>query len=337
MSTGLNNTQNTALCSQPIARARQLVHDDLETVDKLIVDSIQAQTGLVDDLANHIIRSGGKRLRPLLVLLSSKACAYTGQEHIRLAAMIEFFHTATLLHDDVVDESTLRRGQQTAHAIWGSKASILVGDFLFTRYMQLLISIGHLPIMSLLTETANQIACGEINQLSKARTSQLSTQDYFEIIRSKTSLLFAASTTIGGMIAQADTPITDGLYTYGIHLGNAFQLIDDALDYCSEAKTMGKNVGDDLAEGKATLPLLHVLQHGTPQQQQRVKQSLQEGTLAYLPEILEAIAETNAIAYTQTIAQQEIEKAHSALAILPESHYKQALGDIADYAVKRNY
>ena len=339
MPTGLiHPTTNPALRpTYSIHHSKELVQDDFEAVNRVIIETIQAQTGLIDDLANHIIQSGGKRLRPLLVLLSSQACQYQGSSHIRLAAMIEFFHTATLLHDDVVDESTLRRGKQTAHAIWGSKASILVGDYLFTQYMQLMITVGHLPIMTLLTEIANQIACGEIKQLSHAHTREPSIDDYFEVIRSKTSLLFAASTTIGAMIADADTALIDGFYAYGLHLGNAFQLIDDALDYCSDAKTMGKNIGDDLAEGKATLPLLHVLSHGTPAQQKKVRDSLNAGTLTDLPEILGAIAATDAIRYTKSDAQKEATLAVAALDVLPASAYKQALIDIAYYAVERDH
>ena len=320
-----------------IHHSKMLVSHDFEAMNRLIVDKIQAHTGLIDDLANHIIQSGGKRLRPLLVLLSSQACHYQGQDHIILAAMVEFFHTATLLHDDVVDESTLRRGRKTAHAIWGSKASILVGDYLFTQYMQLMISVGSIPIMQLLTDIANQIACGEIKQLSNRHNDNPSMNDYFDVIRSKTSLLFAASTAIGAMIANADEAIVQGLYNYGLHIGNAFQLIDDALDYCSDATTMGKNIGDDLADGKATLPLLYILQHGSDTQQQQIRTSLTAGSLEHLPAILEAIAQSDAIAYTKTIAQQEVDKALSALTILPNSTYKEALMDIARYAVGRDH
>ncbi|PJD92738.1 MAG: octaprenyl diphosphate synthase [Legionella sp.] len=320
-----------------IHHSRTLVSDDFEAVNRLIVDKITAQSGLIDDLANHIIQSGGKRLRPLLVLLSSQACCYPGQNHIQLAAMIEIFHTATLLHDDVVDESTLRRGQQTAHGIWGSKASILVGDYLFTLYMQLLVALEDLSIMRLLSEISHQTACGEIRQLNNRHQETPSIDDYFEVIRAKTSLLFAASTASGAMLAKADDVTVQGLYAYGLHLGNAFQLIDDALDYCSDAQTLGKNIGDDLADGKATLPLLYALQHGTPLQQQHIKTSLSEGTLEYLPQILETIAATNAVAYTKTIAKQEVDHALTALEVLPNSAYKTALEDIARYALDRDH
>jgi len=320
-----------------IGRLRMLVSEDFDAVNALIIEKTQSQISLIDDLSNHIVQSGGKRLRPLLVLLASRACNYKGQAHITLAAMIEFFHTATLLHDDVIDESTLRRGRETANEIWGSKASILVGDYLFTQYMQLMISVGDLNIMRLLTDISHQIGCGEIKQLANRHNPALTVEEYFDVIRSKTSLLFAASANIGAMISQASEEIGTSLFTYGLHLGNAFQLIDDALDYCSDAQTLGKNIGDDLADGKATLPLIHVLKYGTPAQQARVKESLHQGTLQYLPEILEAIAATKAIDYTRSIAAAEVDKAISALQILPDSDYKEALAEFAQYAIQRDH
>ena len=320
-----------------IDHLRSLVSDDFAAVNALIINKIQSQISLIDDLTNHIVRSGGKRLRPLLVLLTSHACGYKGKDHITLATMVEFFHTATLLHDDVVDESTLRRGRETANEIWGSKASILVGDYLFTQYMQLMIDVGDLDIMRLLAGIAHQIGCGEIQQLANRHNTALTVDEYFDVIRAKTSLLFAASSSLGALISKADESVQQGLYNYGLHLGNAFQLIDDALDYCSDAKTIGKNIGDDLADGKATLPLLHVLKHGTAAQKLTVKKSLEQGTLQYLPEILEAVAATKAIDYTRSFAATEVDSAISALQILPDSVYKQALTDLAHYAINRNH
>ena len=320
-----------------INHLRALVSDDFEAVNALIFDKIQSQISLIDDLANHIVQSGGKRLRPLLVLLASHACQYKGKHHITLAAMVEFFHTATLLHDDVIDESTLRRGKETANEIWGSKASILVGDYLFTQYMQMMINVGDLNIMQLLTDIAFQIGCGELKQLSNRHNPSLALDEYFDVIRSKTSLLFAASSTLGGLISNASEEVQQGLYNYGLHLGNAFQVIDDALDYCSDAKTMGKNIGDDLADGKATLPLLYVLKHGTKAQQLKVRESLEQGTLEYLPEIQEAIAATKAIDYTRSVAATEIEHAISALHVLDDTAYKKALIELAQYAINRDH
>lgn len=316
---------------------RILVGKDFDAVNHLIFEKIQSEIRLIDDLANHIVKSGGKRLRPLLVLLTSHACHYEGTHHILLAAMVEFFHTATLLHDDVVDESTLRRGRETANEIWGSKASILVGDYLLTQYMQLMYDVGDFKIMQLLTNISYQITCGEIKQLANRNNPSLTEEEYFDVIRSKTSLLFAASATLGALISNSNEKIENGLFQYGLHLGNAFQLIDDALDYCSDAKTLGKNIGDDLADGKATLPLLHVLKHGTSAQQQKVKESLKMGTLDYLPEILAAIADTDAIDYTKRIAAGEVDKAISSLQVLPDSVYKDALADLANYTIQRDH
>lgn len=320
-----------------IDRIKSLVGRDFDAVNELILNEIHSQIGLIDELGNHIIQSGGKRLRPLLILLTSLACDYRGKEHITLAAMIEFFHTATLLHDDVIDESTLRRGKKTANSIWGSKASILVGDYLYTLYMRLMIEIGNLDIMRLLTDIGYQMACGEIKQLSNRHKYNLATKDYFDVIRSKTSLLFAASPTVGAIISNANKETQTAMYAYGLHLGNAFQLIDDTLDYCSDAKTLGKNIGDDLADGKATLPLLYALKHGTSAQQTIIKDSLEKGTLDYLPEILTAINETNAIEYTKEIANSEVKHALKALCTLKDSVYKEALADLANYAVTRDH
>jgi len=320
-----------------IDHLRASVNDDFEAVNALIIEKIQSEISLIDDMANHIVGSGGKRLRPLIVLLASHACNYKGKNHILLAAMVEFFHTATLLHDDVIDESTLRRGRETANEIWGSKASILVGDYLFTQYMQLMIQVGDLEIMQMLTDITLQIGCGEIQQLSNRHNTNLTDEQYFEVIRAKTSLLFAVSSSLGAMISKSDEATQKALYDYGLHVGNAFQLIDDALDYCSDAQTIGKNIGDDLADGKATLPLLHALKHGTQEQQQKIKESLKQGTLHHLPEILEAIASTNAIDYTRSVASKEVDLAISALQILPDSVYKKALTDLAQYALKRDH
>lgn len=320
-----------------INRIRSLVHKDFDAVNQLIIDKIQSQVGLITDLSHHIVESGGKRLRPLLVLLASHACRYTGQDHIALAAMIEFFHTATLLHDDVVDESTLRRGQQTANSIWGSKASVLVGDYLFTQSVQLMVDVNISEILSLLASTSHQITCGEVKQLANRHNPNLTFDDYFDVIRSKTALLFAAATGIGPILSNESPELKKNLYAYGLHLGNAFQLIDDALDYCSDAKTMGKNVGDDLADGKTTLPLIHALEHGTAKQKEQIKESLQQGSLEHLSDILLALEETKAIDFTRAIAAQEIDAALSALVLLPNSEYKTALVDLANFAIERTY
>lgn len=321
-----------------VDRFRALVKEDFEAVNAYIIDNIQSQVGLIDDLSNHIVQSGGKRLRPLLVLLTSHACNYQGKDHITLATMIEFFHTATLLHDDVVDESTLRRGRETANQIWGSKASILVGDYLLSQSMRMLVSANHRQILELIVDTVHQISCGEVKQLVNRHNISLSIDDYFDVIRSKTALLFAAAAKIGALLGNLGKEAEEGLYAYGLHLGNAFQIIDDTLDYCSDAKTMGKNIGDDLADGKLTLPLIHALQQGTAEQQQIIKISLQqEGGLKNLDKILEAIEATKAIEISRNYAAHEVERALSYLQVLPDSIYKDALVELAQFSLGRNH
>lgn len=320
-----------------IDHIRRLVSQDFDAVNTLIVNTIQPHIGLIDDLSTHIVQSGGKRLRPLIVLLASKACGYEGVDHIHLAAVIEFIHTATLLHDDVVDESTLRRGRQTANSIWGNKASILVGDFLFTQSMQLTTAVGNLSIIQMITDTSLQIISGEVKQLTNRHNPHLSFEDYFEIIRAKTAYLFATAARIGAHLGKADLSIQEALYGYGLHLGNVFQLIDDVLDYCADVEVLGKNIGDDLADGKATLPLIHAFKRGSAEQQQQIKTSLMQGSLDHLPDILKAIEETKAIEFSKKIATEEMDKALSSLKCLPDSDYKTALKDLAVFALQRNH
>lgn len=320
-----------------VDRLRKLVDDDFSAVNALIIDSIQSEVGLINELSHHIVQSGGKRLRPLLLLLSSHACNYQGQDHIALAAMVEFFHTATLLHDDVVDESTLRRGRETANEIWGSKASILVGDYLFTQSLQLMVSVHNWPVLRMLADTFHQISCGEVKQLVNRHNHALSVEDYFDVIRAKTALLFAASAGIGAILGNMGDATEKALYNYGMHLGNAFQLIDDALDYCSNAETIGKNIGDDLADGKVTLPLLHALAHCSPSQQQLIKDSLKNDGLNNIDEILQIIKETKAIEFTRELAGKEVDLAIAELQILPESIYRNSLIELAEFSVSRSH
>lgn len=318
-------------------KIRALVSEDFAAVNNLIINNIQSQIDLIDNLSSHIVKSGGKRLRPLLVLLASHACQYKGRAHIDLAAMIEFFHTATLLHDDVVDESTLRRGKETANEIWGSKASILVGDYLFTQSVQLMVNVGNQDVLKLMASTSHNISCGEVKQLANRHNPSLSLEDYFDVIRAKTALLFAAATGIGAILADMDEQTRQSLYDYGLHLGNAFQLIDDALDYSSNSETLGKNIGDDLADGKATLPLIHAYRTGTPFHRELIENSLRQGKIENLQAILEALEATNAINYTQEYAAHEVDKAITALNILPDTIFKNALIDLAEFSVKRSF
>ncbi len=316
---------------------RELVGENFAAVHALMLERIKSPVQLIEDVANHAIAGGGKRLRPLLVLLTSHACGYQGNDHIKLAAMIEFFHTATLLHDDVIDESSLRRGQETANLKWGNKISILVGDYLFTKYLQLMVEVGDIEIIELLIEIAPQMGTGEILEFSNRHNANLTIGRYLDTIRAKTSLLFAAATSVGALISKADLSIQKALYTYGLHLGNAFQLTDDALDYCSQAEVFGKNIGTDLVGGKLTYPLLYALKQSAPDKQLKLTACIEQGGVDCIPEILEAIAATQAIESTYSIAAEEIECAVLALQIIPESSYKLALQELAQDVVKRKY
>ncbi|STX52597.1 octaprenyl-diphosphate synthase [Legionella busanensis] len=314
---------------------RLLVGDDLNAVNDLILEKIQSPVKLMNDIAEYVIQGGGKRIRCLLVLLVSRACNYLGKEHIILAAMVEFFHTATLLHDDVLDVSTLRRGRKTANTLWGNKASILAGDFLFIKHLELMVELGDIRIIQLLISIAPQIGNGEIQQFSSVYRADISVEEYFDSIRAKTALLFAVASKLGALISKTDNKTQQGLYNYGLQLGTAFQLIDDAMDYCSEAEIMGKNIGDDLASGKATLPLIYALQQGNQSQQKIIKQSIEQGSLELLPQILEILDETGAIKYTFNLAALKVESAISSLNMLPNSNYKEALQELAQYVLER--
>jgi octaprenyl-diphosphate synthase len=321
-----------------LTRIRQLVADEFATVNQIISENLQSNVGLICDVSQHIITSGGKRLRPLLVLLGAKLFDYQQDDrHLSLAVAVEYFHAATLLHDDVVDESQLRRGKPTANMVWNNKASILVGDYLFTQAFQLLITSRDFAVMELLTQAANTITCGETRQLMNAHNAQVTLEDYLSVITDKTAVLFAASTSLGAILTHRSDAEINAMRQYGLQLGRAFQIADDALDYCAKADDIGKNIGDDLAEGKLTLPLIHVLRHGTKQQQQLIQQSIQQGNIANLPAILAAIDATDAIEHTYRYANQMVEQAIDALKIIPDSIYRQALITLAQFATARKH
>lgn len=321
----------------PLTAIRELVKQDYHAVNDIITAHLKTDIGLIDELCQHLITSGGKRLRPLLVLLGANACGYRGKHHINLAMAIEFFHTATLLHDDVIDESTLRRGQETANQIWGSKASILVGDYLFTKAFQVMVETDNLRVLDLLAKTANTITQGEVRQLVNCHDANTSEARYMEVIRDKTAVLFAAASQIGGLLTEASSAVLDGLYAYGLHLGNAFQLVDDALDYCSSADELGKNIGDDLAEGKPTLPLIYALHHSSEEQQKIIRSAINDGNLQNIDVIMAAIQESKAIDYTYKIAQREVDAALTSLQALPDSPYRKAMQQVAEFALARKH
>lgn len=323
--------------TMPLPAIQALVAAERAAVDAEINRRLRSDIALVNQLAGYIVHSGGKRLRPTLLLLSSKACGYRGDQHILLAAIVEFIHTATLLHDDVVDASELRRGQSTANAVWGNEASVLVGDFLYSRAFEMMVEVGSLRIMEILAKTTNVIAEGEVQQLLNVHNADIAEGAYLEVIRNKTARLFAAAAQIGAVLGGLDAAVEQSLARYGMHLGTAFQLIDDVLDYSADPQTLGKNIGDDLAEGKPTLPLIYALRAGSDAQRQVVRQAIEQGGLERLDAVADAIESTGAIAYTAAQAEAEARLATESLAALPDSPYKSALLELVQFSVHRAF
>lgn len=320
-----------------IESIRAPVTHDLQTVNALIREQLHSEVALINQLAGYIIESGGKRLRPVTTLLAARACDYRGNQHIAAAAIIEFIHTATLLHDDVVDESSLRRGRETANAIWGNQASVLVGDFLYSRSFQMMIGIGNLQVMAILADATNAIAEGEVLQLLNCHDPDTTEERYMAVIHSKTAKLFEAAAQLGAVLAGLSPEQELALGRYGMHLGTAFQLIDDVLDYSASSAELGKNIGDDLAEGKPTLPLIYALRHGTDEEQRSIREAIQHGGLEQMDTVTRAIESTRALDYTRHLAVEQAERAIAPLAILPESPAKDALISLAQFAVNRRY
>jgi len=316
---------------------KSLTGGDMLRVNQVITDNLASDVVLINQLSQHIILSGGKRLRPMLVMLSARACGYTGEDDALLAAVVEFIHTATLLHDDVVDDSEMRRGQQTASNIWGNEAAVLVGDYLYSRAFQMMVRAQSMEIMDLLANTTNTIAQGEVLQLLNVRDPNTSEARYNEVIYAKTACLFEAAGRIGAILANAAAEQQQWLREYGKHLGIAFQLVDDALDYTAESEELGKNVGDDLAEGKPTLPLIYAMEHGNDRQSALIRGAIEQGSVERFDDINQAIQDTGALQYTLDRAQEHVATAKQAIAGLKQSDYRQALLFIADYAVERNH
>jgi len=316
---------------------RDLISDDMRAVDALILRRLESDVVLINQIGHYIVQSGGKRLRPMVVLLAARACGYPGDRHVDLAAVIEFIHTATLLHDDVVDASELRRNHETANAVWGNEASVLVGDFLYSRAFEMMVDVGLMRVMEVLAHATNRIAEGEVLQLLNCNDPDTSEVKYLEVIKRKTATLFEAGTRLGAMLADAALGQEQAMAEYGLHLGIAFQLVDDALDYSSSNPVLGKNVGDDLAEGKPTLPLIQAMAVGNGQQQEIIRKAIEKGGRQELDAILAAVEDTGAIDYTLHLAQQEAQWAKDALRVFPESSYTGALRRLADFAVGRTY
>lgn len=324
--------------AQTLDEIRHPVVKDLQEVDRLIETALISHVPLIQTIVGHIIHSGGKRLRPLIVLLTAKACGYQGDhEHHELAAIIEFIHTATLLHDDVIDKSERRRGQPTANAIWGNQTSVLVGDFLYSRAFQVLARRSNVPVMKVLANTTNQIAEGEVWQLMNRHEPDIDESVYREVIRRKTAQLFSAATEIAAIISTSDSTLQQTMANFGMELGMAYQIIDDLLDYIASPEQMGKNIGDDLAEGKATLPLIYAKQHASAQEAARIRQAIEQGGLDGLTDVLEIIANTNAYDYTLRCAQEHARAAKDLLSQLPPSAAREALSQLADFVVGRDY
>jgi octaprenyl-diphosphate synthase len=316
---------------------KQFTASDMLRVNQVIEHHLSSDVVLINQLSHHIINSGGKRLRPMLVMLAAKACGYSANNDALLAAIIEFIHTATLLHDDVVDDSDMRRGQKTASTIWGNEAAVLVGDYLYSRAFQMMVLVESLPIMNLMANTTNTIAQGEVMQLLHINEPDTTEEKYYDVIYSKTACLFEAACKTGAIISDSDSSMESLLGQYGKHLGIAFQLVDDALDYEADSSELGKNVGDDLAEGKPTLPLIYAMQHGNSSQRSLIRQAIEQGGLEHIEQVTLAIKQTGALEYTHQQAINHAEAAKKLAQQLPPSASRQALMFVAGYAVERSY
>lgn len=316
---------------------QELVAGDMEGVNNHIRAQLHSDVALIEQMGEYIVNSGGKRLRPVLAILAAKACGYKGERHHLTAAIIEFIHTATLLHDDVVDASDLRRGKETANAIWGNEASVLVGDFIFSRSFEMMVQVNEMRVLEVLASASNTIAEGEVLQLLNCHDPDTSEQQYMEVIRCKTAKLFEAAARLGPVLAQQSATVETALAEYGMRLGTAFQLIDDILDYRADKETLGKNVGDDLAEGKPTLPIIYALENGTAEQVTILRDVIKKGDRNKLDQVMEIISNTNALQYAEKIATKEAQDAKAAIDCLEENTYKNALISLVDFSLERIY
>ncbi|MDR3431490.1 MAG: octaprenyl diphosphate synthase [Rouxiella aceris] len=315
-----------------------LTEQDMAAVNAAILEQLNSDVSLINQLGYYIISGGGKRIRPMIAVLAARALNYTGDKHVTVAALIEFIHTATLLHDDVVDESDMRRGKATANAAFGNAASVLVGDFIYTRAFQMMTDLESLPVLALMAKAVNVIAEGEVLQLMNCNDPDITEESYMQVIYSKTARLFEAAAQASAMLAGGDDAQVQALQDYGRYLGTAFQLIDDLLDYDADGETLGKNTGDDLNEGKPTLPLLHAMKHGDSEQAIMIRQAIEQGNGRHLLEpVLQAMHRCGSLDYTRNRAEEEADKAIAALQVLPESPYRLALEGLAHLAVKRDF
>ena len=312
-----------------------LAKDDMQAVDRLIAASLESDVALVSQVSEYIVMSGGKRLRPMIVLLAARAFGYEGEQHVRAAAIIEFIHTATLLHDDVVDSSERRRGKDSANTVFGNQASVLVGDFLYSRAFQMMVDIDSMRVMQILADATNTIAAGEVMQLMNVHDPDTTEDEYRQVIYRKTARLFEAGAQIAAVLAGRSEKEEAAMVCYGQEIGTAFQLVDDALDFDASADELGKNIGDDLAEGKATLPLIYAMMSGSDDDKRLIQKAILDGGLDQLEKITAIIESTGALQYTAARAQEAADKAIAALSDIPDSDYKQALIAIADFSIQR--
>ena len=331
------NALDTAHRLPAFADVQTLAATEMAAVDALIRGRLASDVVLINQISEHIVAAGGKRLRPMLTVIAARALGYAGQSHHQLAAIIEFIHTSTLLHDDVVDESDLRRGRKTANALWGNAPSVLVGDFLYSRSFQLMVELDSMAVMRVLADTTNRIAEGEVLQLLHIGNPDTTEADYLRVIERKTAVLFAAATRLSAMLAGASAVQQEAMAAYGMSLGMAFQIADDVLDYTADAAALGKNLGDDLAEGKPTLPLIHALRTGSDAERALIRRAIERGGLDDLPAVTRAIESTGGLEYTARLAQSEADQALEALEPIPESVHKESLRQLAAFAVSRTY
>lgn len=339
----INSTQIADTKTQviEIKTVVDLVSRDMRQVNQTIQTNLKSDVALINQLGGYIVQAGGKRLRPVALLLAAKAAnpeqTATNSDQTLLAAIIEFIHTATLLHDDVVDESEMRRGRDTANEVFGNAASVLVGDYLYSRAFQMMVEIGSMRVMEILSRTTNQIAEGEVMQLINCGVADTTEQQYMDTIQSKTAILFEAATQLGAVITNQASPVENAMAKYGLHLGTAFQLVDDILDYTADAQAMGKNVGDDLAEGKPTLPLINAIERSEGEDKTLLENAITNASKDNLEAVLRIIEKTGSLAYTARVAREQAKIAQDALTVLPESVYKDALMALAEFSVERAY
>jgi octaprenyl-diphosphate synthase len=311
------------------------VADEFEAVNRYIIEQLHSDVPLVENIGHYIVGAGGKRMRPVLVLLSSRACGLQGGSLVNMATVIEFIHTATLLHDDVVDMSTMRRGRPTANSQWSNPSSVLVGDFIYSRAFQIMVALANPRIMQIMADTTNRIAEGEVLQLTNKHNVDITEADYLRVIHDKTAILFQAAAQCGAILAQAPTAQEQALRDFGLHVGTAFQLIDDVLDYVGDSSKLGKNIGDDLAEGKPTLPLIHAMRNSHEADARLIRDSLKSGGLDALDRIIAIVRESGGLDYTRQLAEQRVSEARTCLVALPESSYRKALDSMASFAIER--